>query len=126
MAGLDDVTGVGFPFRVDPSTGGLAWAAGDAKVSQDVRVLLATRLGERPMLREYGTQLPGLVHDPNDEVLVELAARQAREAILRWEPRVMPSEITVQREPDEGRVFLALDLTAINDQRRGHVSVPLA
>lgn len=126
MAGLDDVAGVGFPFRVDATTGGLAWARGDAKVSQDVRVLLATRLGERPLLRQYGTQLPALVHDPNDEVLVELAARQAQEAILRWEPRVMPSRIDVQRDPDEGRVYLELDLTALNDQRRGHLSVPLA
>lgn len=126
MAGLDDVAGVGFPFRVDETTGGLAWARGDAKVSQDVRVLLATRLGERPLLREYGTQLPALVQDPNDEVLVELAARQAQEAILRWEPRVMPSRIDVQRDPDEGRVYLELDLTALNDQRRGHLSLPLA
>lgn len=124
MAGLDDVAGLGFPFRVDPA-GRLAWARGDAKVSQDVRILLATRLGERPLLREYGTQIPALVHDPNDEVLVELATRQAQEAILAWEPRVMPSAIRVQREPEDGRVALELDLVALNDQRTGHLSVPL-
>lgn len=125
MAGLDGVRGPAFPFRVDPTTGGLAMASGDEKVVQNVRVLLATRLGERPMERAYGTRLPSLVHDPNDEVLVDLAVEQARQAIVRWEPRVVPSEVSVTRDPDEGTVGLRLALSSTNEQRSGHLTVPL-
>ena len=44
-------------------------AEGEDKIRQNVRLILGTRLGERPMLRDFGTRMPGLVHDPNDEVL---------------------------------------------------------
>ncbi|MGE3620676.1 MAG: GPW/gp25 family protein [Acidimicrobiia bacterium] len=125
MAGLDGITGAAFPFRVDPATGGVATTRDDAKILQNVRILLATRLGERPMEREYGTRIPGLVQDPNDDATVDLAVLQARQAILRWEPRVIPSQITVGRDPDDGQVNLRLALTATNEQRGAYLTVPL-
>jgi uncharacterized protein len=125
MTGLDAVAGPAFPFRIDPATGRVATADGDAKVMQNVRVLLATRLGERPLQRDYGTRLPGLVHDPNDEVIVDIAVQQAREAIMRWEPRVVPAEVTAERDPDVGELRLRLGLHATNEERSGYLSVPL-
>lgn len=125
MTGLDPVRGAAFPFRIDPATGGVATTAGHDKVMQNVRVLLATRLGERPLERDYGTRLPGLVHDPNDEVVVDIAVQQAREAIMRWEPRVIPAEVTAERDPDAGALHLRLGLQATNEQRGGYLTVPL-
>lgn len=125
MSGLDPVRGAAFPFRIDPATGGVATTSGHDKVMQNVRVLLATRLGERPLERDYGTRLPGLVHDPNDEVVVDIAVQQAREAIMRWEPRVIPAEVTAERDPDAGALRLRLGLQATNEQRGGYLTVPL-
>jgi phage baseplate assembly protein W len=125
MAGLDPVQGTAFPFRIDPATGRVATASGDEKVMQNVRVLLATRLGERPLERGYGTRLPGMVHDPNDEVLVDIAVQQTREAIMRWEPRVIPAEVSAERDPDAGQVNLRLGLQATNERRSGYLVVPL-
>ncbi len=125
MTGLDPVRGAAFPFRIDPATGGVATTSGHDKVMQNVRVLLATRLGERPLERDYGTRLPGLVHDPNDEVVVDIAVQQAREAIMRWEPRVIPAEVTAERDPDAGTLRLRLGLQATNEQRGGYLTVPL-
>lgn len=125
MAGLDGFRGAAFPFRIDPTTGGVATAQDDAKVMQNVRVLLATRIGERPLQRDYGTRLPSIVQDPNDEVTLDLAVQQARQAIMRWEPRVIPAQVTVGRDPDDGTVNLRLALTATNEQRGAHLTVPL-
>jgi phage baseplate assembly protein W len=125
MSGLDPVRGAAFPFRIDPATGGVAITSGHDKVMQNVRVLLATRLGERPLERDFGTRLPGLVHDPNDEVVVDIAVQQAREAIMRWEPRVIPAEVTAERDPDAGALHLRLGLQATNEQRGGYLTVPL-
>jgi phage baseplate assembly protein W len=124
MTGLDEVHGAGFPFRIDG--GRIATAGGAEKVVQNVKVLVSTRIGERPLRRDYGTRLPGLVHDPNDEVLVDIAVDQAREAILRWEPRVVPADIAVHRRPEDGSVDLRLALAATDEQRGGYLSVPLA
>jgi len=56
---LDDVRGFGFPFRIDSKTGGVAWGEGTDKIRQNVSVILNTRLGERPMLREFGSRAGG-------------------------------------------------------------------
>ena len=50
------------------------------------------------MLRDFGTRLRSLVHDPNDDVLADIAEKQAREALLRWEPRIVVTD-----SPDRAR-----------------------
>jgi phage baseplate assembly protein W len=122
---VDDVRGLTFPFRVDPLTGRLETTAGDAKIRQNVRLILGTRLGERPLLRDFGTRLPSLVHDPNDEVLADIAQNHAREALLRWEPRVLVTDSQVEREADEGLLQLRLRYVHTNEQVAGQAVVPL-
>ncbi len=97
---LDDIRGIAFPFRIDPQTGGVAWAAGDQKIRQNVMLIIGTRRGERPMLREFGSQLHGLVHNPNDQVLADVLRTQARNALLQWEPRVIINDALVTQTED--------------------------
>ncbi len=123
--GVDDVRGAAFPFRIDPDTGGVAVSAGQAKIRENVRLVIGTRLGERPMLRDFGTRIPGLVHDPDDEVLVELAAKQAAEALLRWEPRILVTSSVVEPAQDTGEVRLRLDYVQTNAQVAGNVVLPI-
>ena len=123
--GAAAVRGVASPFRIDPATGGFAVTAGEEKVRQDLHVLLATRLGERPLIRDYGTRLPSLVHDPNDDVLADVAVRQTEEAVLRWEPRVTITAIDIERHPDLGEVRLLLTYRLIPEQTAGRLVVPL-
>ncbi len=124
MGALDDVCGIAFPFRVDPA-GRIELAEGDAKIRQNVRLILGTRLGERPLMRDFGTRLPGLVHDPNDEVLVDLAQNHAREALLRFEPRIFVTDSQVERDPDEGLLQLRLRYVHANEQVAGQAVLPL-
>jgi phage baseplate assembly protein W len=103
---LDEVQGFGFPFQIDPRTGGVAWSRGRDKIRQNVRIILETRQGERPMLRDFGSRIPSLVHDINDDVLADIARRQAQEALLQWEPRVLITDLATQQ--DEGEVQLRI------------------
>ncbi|KQN31432.1 hypothetical protein ASF00_01085 [Sphingomonas sp. Leaf34] len=134
------VTGFGFPFRIDPLTGGIARATGLDKIRQNIRVILATRLGERPMLRDYGTRLASLVHDPNDEALAVLIRREIQQALLAWEPRIMVTALSVERHggggsrggsggPSNGdpdaTLSLRLDYTLTNDAATDRLMVPL-
>ncbi len=125
MGSFDDVRGISFPFRVDQATGRIELAEGDAKIRQNVRLILGTRLDERPMLRNFGTRLAGLVHDPNDEVLADIARNHAREALLRWEPRIIVTEAEVERDSDEGLLQLRLGYVHMNEQVAGQAVVPL-
>ena len=99
MSSFDDVRGLAFPFRIDPETGRIAMSGGDDKIRENVRLILGTRLGERPMLRNFGTRIRSLVHDPNDDVLADIAEKQAREALLRWEPRIVVTDSRHRARP---------------------------
>ena len=125
MNPLDDVRGAAFPFRIDPDTGRVAMTQGEAKIRDNVKLIIGTRLGERPMLRVFGTRIPGLVHDPDDEVLVELAAKQAAEALLQWEPRIVVTGSTVEPSRQPGEVRLRLDYVHTNAQVAGSAVLPI-
>lgn len=71
--------GVAFPFRV--SGGRIAASAGAAKVSDNLRHLLSTRLGERPMLRGYGGGVQHRLQQPNDHTLRTLIRHEIEQAL---------------------------------------------
>jgi len=123
--GLDGVRGTAFPFRIDPATGRVAMTEGEAKIGDNIRLVIGTRLGERPMLRDFGTRVPGLVHNPDDEVLVELATKQVVEALLRWEPRIVVTSSRVETATEPGEVRVRLDYVHANEQVAGSAILPL-
>jgi len=125
VSSFENVRGLAFPFRVDGETGRIALAEGEAKIRQNVRLILGTRVGERPLLRDFGTRLPSLVHDPNDEVVVDIAQNHARDALLRWEPRILVTESQVEHDTDDGLLQLRIRYVHTNEQVAGQAVVPL-
>lgn len=115
----DEVLGFAFPFRIDAKSGGVAKEEGSEKIRQNVRVVLGTRTGERPLLRDYGTRIHSLVHEPNDSVIADLLRNQAQQALLRWEPRILVTGATV-RQDTEAANELRLQLNYI------HTNAPVA
>ena len=108
---IDDIAGPAFPFRIDPVSGRVAWASGRDKLRQNVRLVLGTRAGERPMLREYGTRIHSLLHNPNDDVVSELLQTQAQQALLQFEPRVLVTQMSVIQAEGEVRMQLSYTIT---------------
>ena len=121
---IEQIRGFRFPFRVDPSTGAVDQLGGAEKVRQDLMLLLGTRLGERPMQRDYGTRLASMVQEPNDDVLADLMREEVKNALLKWEPRVLPIEIRIVQNEDE--VTLHLTYILVHESRTERMVVPLA
>lgn len=119
----EQVRGVAFPFKIDPDTGGVAWASGRDKIRQNMRVILGTRIGERPMLRNFGTRIPSLVHDPNDDVLADIVQTQAQQALMQWEPRILVTGTRVEQSEGEFRLRLAYIFT--NGSAAEQLTLPL-
>ncbi|HMS14348.1 MAG: GPW/gp25 family protein [Microthrixaceae bacterium] len=99
---IDSISGLSQPFRVDPTTGRLATTSGAAKIDQDIAVLLATRIGERPLQRSFGTRLRSLVQQPLDDVLIDAIPEEISAALLQWEPRVLVTGAEVSVEHRDG------------------------
>jgi phage baseplate assembly protein W len=120
---LDDIAGPAFPFRIDPATGGVAWSLGRDKIRQNLRIILGTRVGERPMLRDFGTQFASLVHDPNDGVLAEFAQIQGKQVLMQWEPRILVTDTQVEQTDGELRLTVSYVHTA--EPVTGQLILPL-
>ncbi|MCU0923135.1 MAG: GPW/gp25 family protein [Burkholderiaceae bacterium] len=118
-----ELLGFSFPFAIGPG-GGVMRATGRDKIRQNLRALLATRFGERVMLREYGTRIHSLVHDPNDDALGLLIHRQLQESLLAWEPRVLITQVSFVR--NEGELHVRLDYTQTDEPSTDSLLVPLA
>jgi Bacteriophage baseplate protein W len=121
---MTTVSGFAFPFAIDVATGGFARASGSDKIRQNIRALLGTRFGERVMLREYGTRIHSLAHDPNDEALATLIRRQLQESLLAWEPRVLVTGVAFERLG--GELHVRLDYTTTDTPSTDSLLVPLA
>jgi uncharacterized protein len=111
---LAEVAGPAFPFRIDPVTGRVAVSRGTTKVREDVRVLLATRTGERPLQRDFGTRLRSFVQEPDNDVLRDIIRDEVALSFLQWEPRVLVTNAETLPTPD-GDVRVAIDYRHVLD-----------
>jgi phage baseplate assembly protein W len=104
MNGDNQPRGFSFPFRIDPVGGGVGVTGGPDKLRENIKHLLLTRIGERPMLRDYGGGVTQLLHENVNDGLIAVAKHQIGRAIVRFEPRVLLQEVSVI--PRNGELFL--------------------
>ncbi len=96
-SGRATILGPAFPFRFE--NGGVARASGAQKLSQNLRHLLLTRIGERAMRRSLGGGLQSAVHETNGPTLVGLVRHELARAVATFAPEMeIVSEIEVIAE----------------------------
>lgn len=105
---MSDLRGMSIPFRV---TGGrIAQTGGTAKITEDLRHLLSTRLGERLLRRGYGGGVHARLQDPNDHTLRSLIRREIEAALRADLPEVRLSG-PLRLTDDESTLTVAFDYT---------------
>ena len=94
---------------------------------QSVGDILSTPIGSRVMRREYGSLVPELLdHPDNDATRVRLNAAVAG-ALMRWEPRIRLTRITMERNPDvPGRCEITLTGTRENYRRQAPLTLTVS
>lgn len=70
-------------------------------IKRDIRNLLLTRKGERPMRASLGVGLWGLLFEPLDDVSMELTKNQIIEQLRIFEPRVQVTKIAMVDQADD-------------------------
>ncbi len=97
--------------------GGIEMVEGRESVRQAVLLLLSTRPGERVMRPDYGCELRKLAFSPNDDTTAGLAMHYVRQAIERWEPRIVIERLDAGRDeayPERLNVVLEYRLSSSN------------
>lgn len=108
MKGQERFLGVGiaWPLTLDEG-GGVALSRAERDIAQAVRLIIATRPGERRMRPEFGCRIHDLVFAPNNARTHKRIADVVAEALHTFERRI--DEISVQVVADEDsrdRVFV--------------------
>ena len=93
--------GVGWRFPILPDASGrLGYTSGDDNVEQSLHILLMTKLGERVMRLDFGTEAPRLVFAPGSTQYLNLLEKTVKDAIVNWEPRVDVTDVIAEADPD--------------------------
>jgi len=114
------------PFRRDKKRD-FAAAGGEELVRSSVMQVLGTvgasdfTQGEIPWRTEMGSLLSLLRHKKNDIILRELARVYVRDALRRWEPRIVVTGMDIQRlDPDGNKLSIRLRYQVIQHNVSGN------
>ncbi|MEO3815986.1 GPW/gp25 family protein [Plantactinospora sp. B24E8] len=110
--------GWGFPAAVSHA-GAVRLVGGADEIDGAIRMILSTMPGERVMRPEFGCAMWDLVFAPLTAGTLGLVEQAVREAIERWEPRIVLDRVEALAEPGNGSVLIELGyrLRATNDRR---------
>lgn len=92
--------GIAYPLRVD-GAGGLAMSAYEENIEECIRIVLGTAPGERLYRPEFGCRMHDEIFSPNTHHTRSMIAFYAREALVKWEPRIRDIEVQVKQDPDQ-------------------------
>jgi phage baseplate assembly protein W len=99
-------SGLAFPLQVD-RRGGIALAREETDIEQAIELILGTAPGERPMRPEFGCGVHDFVFDSIDASTVGKMEDAIRDALDRWEPRVIVQTVEFDLEHvGEGRLVI--------------------
>jgi phage baseplate assembly protein W len=112
-------SGLAFPLGVD-RRGSVALAHGENDIEQALGVILSTAPGERPMRPEFGCEVHDLIFDTIDAAMVGKMDTAIRNALDRWEPRIVVTGIDYDlTDKNEGQLAVTISyiVRATNHQR---------
>jgi len=112
-------SGWSFPLRTD-TTGSIALSSGSREIVEAIRLIVGTSPGERPMRPEFGCTIHERVFDTADATTVGEIARDVKEALRRWEPRIEVQSVDVtidDMEHEKLYVDVGYSIRGSNDKR---------
>lgn len=118
--------GTGWSFPPSFAAGGaaLATVSGVDAVHRALRVLLATRPGERPMAGGAGCDLDRALFAEVGQALVNDLSDLIHDAILRQEPRVVVTDVDVSEAREPGVVAVRVTYTIPGTNSRFNMVFP--
>jgi phage baseplate assembly protein W len=111
--------GLAFPLQVN-ARGEIALVSAERDIEQAVRIILATRPGERVMRPEFGCRASELLFEPRNSAMETLMQQYVEEALTRWEPRIEVQWVRVLSDnTQDGAIVVEVNylIKATHDQR---------
>lgn len=97
--------GIAFPMGAD-AYGALRVATHEDSVSQAVKLILGTAVGERVMRPDFGCRIHDLVFHPVNPNTCSMVTLYTREALTKWEPRIEDVQVKAYPDPTQENTIL--------------------
>jgi phage baseplate assembly protein W len=117
-------TGWGFPPTFDKTEGKVEVVSNERDIKESLHILLTTRVGERIMHPRYGCNMDKLLFEPLNTTLQTYMQDLVRTAILYYEPRIILHKVSLEPEPEEGRVMIDVEFTIAGTNTRYNFVYP--
>ncbi len=114
-----------FPCRLNERLGRFRRLSEAEEVAQSIRLILSTRKGERPLRPAFGADLDRFAFAGFSNTTRNLIRREVTESLLEWEPRIADIQVTFDRRPEEGTLYVQVEYRLLRDGQRGRVTVPV-
>jgi phage baseplate assembly protein W len=96
-----NLLGKGWAFPIGPDlTGALDLSGCEKSVEESIRIILGTTPGERLMRPDFGCMINEILFAPNSQRSISLAVHYIREALVRWEPRIILRDVKGESSPE--------------------------
>ena len=117
--------GWSFPPTFDNASGEVQMLKGEDDIQSSLRVLLATKLGERVMQPLFGCNLDAMVFELLDTTLKTEMKNLVERAILFFEPRINIDKIDIDSQNDlNGVVIITVNYVVRSTNTRGNLVFP--
>jgi len=98
--------GWAFPVALDELTGGISMSEYENDIRQSIYIILSTAKGERVMRPDFGCGIHSFVFQVINMTTKTLIEQSVREALERWEPRIILENVKVTYQPSPGNQCL--------------------
>ncbi len=105
-----------FPPGLNPN-GTLRVSKNEESIRQAIRIILSTPLGQRPMRPEFGCGVHKYVFEELNAANLARIREEVREALVRWEPRIVLEKIDVRPEDGQALVEITYRIRATNHRQ---------
>jgi len=121
-----DYLGVGWKFPLQVTPGGrLAVVRYEQRIEESIYLILSTAKGERVMLPDFGCGIHELVFAPNNVSTRSLVTSSARQALVKYEPRIDVLDVKAESAPEQPNLLLIrVDYRIRANNARGNLVYP--
>lgn len=103
----EDYTGAGVAFPIATNVqGSLQLSSHIASLEESIRIILGTQLGERAYRPNFGSRLSEVMFEPMNTQVLMLIRLYVKEAIEKWEPRLLLKDVITEPDPNTGSVSI--------------------
>ncbi len=116
--------GWSFPVRFNSGSSTVSMSEDEQDIRESLEILLGTMKGERVLRPYYGTNLQANIFESLKSSTAARVTEDIRRAILFHEPRVIPENISLRQQSEEGLILILVEYTIIATNTRTNLVYP--